>query len=425
MNTAFTILTLGIIVFLAHWFSSIFERKGVPDVLLLMVVGILVGPVLNLVKPDDFGIAGPMFTSITLIIILFEGGIGMNIPDLRKSVGGAMKLTATNFFVTMIVVALFAYLFLNLSLLASLALGATLGGTSSAVVIPMVRQIKISEVPKNYLILESALSDVLCIVFGLAFIEGISGGEVQPGLIAGKIISSFLLASIVGFASAIAWSSILLNFKAFKTSIFTTPAFVFIVYGIAEMLGYSGAISALVFGITLVNLHSLRSTALKRYISDTPISLNETEKNFFNEMVFLLKTFFFVYIGISLRFDDYFILIIGLLLTSILFVFRIPVVSFSSSSQINLNDRVTMGVMVPKGLAAAVLAGIPLQKGIAGGQIIQDVTYSVVLISIIITSILIPLLDKYARLKTIYAWFFRIRLNFVKAKNVDSDNSDN
>ncbi len=425
MNTAFTILTLGIIVFLAHWFSSIFERKGVPDVLLLMIVGILVGPVSNLVKPDDFGIAGPMFTSITLIIILFEGGIGMNISDLRKSVGGAMKLTATNFFVTMIVVALFAHLFLNLSLLASLALGATLGGTSSAVVIPMVRQIKISEVPKNYLILESALSDVLCIVFALAFIEGISGGEVQPGLIAGKIISSFLLASIVGFASAIAWSAILLNFKAFKTSIFTTPAFVFIVYGIAEIFGYSGAISALVFGITLVNLHGLRSTALKRYISDTSISLNETEKNFFNEMVFLLKTFFFVYIGISLRVDDYFLLIIGILLTSILFIFRIPIVRFSSNSQINVNDRVTMGVMVPKGLAAAVLAGIPLQKGIAGGQIIQDVTYSVVLISIIITSILIPLLDKHVRLKTIYAWFFRIRLNFVKAKNVDSDNSEN
>lgn len=425
MNTAFTILTLGTIVFLAHWFSNIFERKGVPDVLLLMIVGILVGPVSNLVKPDDFGIAGPMFTSITLIIILFEGGIGMNISDLRKSVGGAMKLTATNFLVTMIVVALFAHLFLNLSLLASLALGATLGGTSSAVVIPMVRQIKISEVPKNYLILESALSDVLCIVFALAFIEGISGGEVQPGLIAGKIISSFLLASIVGFASAIAWSAILLNFKAFKTSIFTTPAFVFIVYGIAEIFGYSGAISALVFGITLVNLHGLRSTALKRYISDTSISLNETEKYFFNEMVFLLKTFFFVYIGISLRFDDYFLLIIGILLTSILFAFRIPIVRFSSNSQINVNDRVTMGVMVPKGLAAAVLAGIPLQKGIAGGQIIQDVTYSVVLISIIITSILIPLLDKYVRLKTIYAWFFRIRLNFVKAKNVDSDNSEN
>lgn len=425
MNTAFTILILGIIVFLAHWFSNIFERKGVPDVLLLMVVGILVGPVLNLVKPDDFGIAGSMFTSITLIIILFEGGVGMNISDLRKSVGGAMKLTATNFFVTMIVVALFAHLLLNLTLLASLALGATLGGTSSAVVIPMVRQIKISEVPKNYLILESALSDVFCIVFALAFIEGISGGEVQPGLIAGKIISSFLLASIVGFASAIAWSAILINFKAFKTSIFTTPAFVFIVYGIAEMFGYSGAISALVFGITLVNLYSLRSTALKRYISDTPFSLNETEKNFFNEMVFLLKTFFFVYIGISLRFDDYLVLIIGLLLTSILFVFRIPIVRFSSNSQINVNDRVTMGVMVPKGLAAAVLAGIPLQKGIAGGQIIQDVTYSVVLFSIIITSILIPLLDKYARLKIIYAWFFRIRLNFVKAKNVDSDNSDN
>jgi len=47
--------------------------------------------------------------------------------------------------------------------------------------------------------------------------------------------------------------------------------------------------------------------------------------------------------------------------------------------------------MIPKGLAAAVLAGIPLQKGIAGGQIIQDLTYSIILISILITSVMIPL----------------------------------
>ncbi|HON69946.1 MAG TPA: hypothetical protein PL153_02685, partial [Tenuifilum sp.] len=69
MNSSLTILFLGIIIFLAHWFSGIFDRKGIPDVLLLMLVGILFGPILKLVKHDDFGIAGPMFTSLTLVII--------------------------------------------------------------------------------------------------------------------------------------------------------------------------------------------------------------------------------------------------------------------------------------------------------------------------------------------------------------------
>jgi len=77
---------------------------------------------------------------------------------------------------------------------------------------------------------------VLCIVFALAFIEGITGGEVHPGFIVGKIISSFVLASIVGFVVSVGWA---INFEPdayIKNSIFTTPAFVFIVFGIGRNL---------------------------------------------------------------------------------------------------------------------------------------------------------------------------------------------
>jgi hypothetical protein len=53
-----------------------------------------------------------------------------------------------------------------------------------------------------------------------------------------------------------------------------------------------------------------------------------------------------------------------------------------------------MSVMIPKGLAAAVLASIPAQAGIIGGELIRDVTYMVILISIVATSVMIPLLER-------------------------------
>lgn len=53
-----------------------------------------------------------------------------------------------------------------------------------------------------------------------------------------------------------------------------------------------------------------------------------------------------------------------------------------------------MATIVPKGLAAAVLASIPLQQGVEDGELIQNVTYSIILFSIIATSILIFLLEK-------------------------------
>ncbi|MFC1914292.1 hypothetical protein ACFLXF_03365, partial [Chloroflexota bacterium] len=62
-------------------------------------------------------------------------------------------------------------------------------------------------------------------------------------------------------------------------------------------------------------------------------------------------------------------------------------------------------VMVPKGLAAVVLASIPLQQGILGGELIKNITYGVVLLSIVITSFMVMLLDKTG-LYELYGWLF-------------------
>jgi len=65
---------VGILIFLAHLFTSVFSRTRVPDVLLLIIIGICIGPVFGLVSTSQFGIVGPVMTTITLIIILFESG---------------------------------------------------------------------------------------------------------------------------------------------------------------------------------------------------------------------------------------------------------------------------------------------------------------------------------------------------------------
>lgn len=415
MDTAIPILIIGAIVFVSHWFAGIFERKGIPDVLLLMLIGLLAGPILEIVEPRDFGITGPMFTSITLVFILFEGGLGLRIKDLQDALGGSTSITIVNFFVTMVVVGLLAFFVLNLDFLVALTLGAILGGTSSAVVIPMVHLIKLHEESKTILILESAISDVLCIVFAIALMDASLSGEIKVGLIIGKILSSFIIASIVGVAGAFVWAILLNKIRTIKNSIFTTPAFVFVVYGISEMLGYSGAISALLFGITLVNIEQFSFAFLKKYIEQKPISLNQTERIFMSEIVFLLKSLFFIYIGISIQFDNMNELLLGLIFTVVIFAIRIPVVRGSINNHISTADKSIMAIMVPKGLAAAVLASMPLQAGVPGGETVKNITYSVVLFSIIFTSMLCPLVTRNRSVQVFYGWLMRVRfLGFLK-----------
>ena len=405
-NLGLTIAILGLLIFAAHLFTEIFSRKRIPDVLLLMAIGLVIGPLFGWVKPTDLGSVASVFTTVTLVIILFESGTQLNFNTLLNSIRGTMKLTLINFFVTMIVVALLG-LIVKFNFLTSLMLGAILGGTSSAVVIPMVKQLKISEKGGTILILESAFSDVLCIVFAWAFMQAIQSGSMNVGRVIGEILSSFILATVIGVISAILWSYVLDRVRHIKNSILTTPAFVFIVYGINEWLGFSGAIAALAFGIGMANIDSIYNSGLivKKLFKEQPTKLNETEKQLFSEVVFLLKTFFFIYIGISIKLDQWLPLVIGLAITLVLFALRIPIVKLSVNREkesILVEDKMFMSGIVPKGLAAAVLATIPLQRGIAGGEMIQNIVFGVILFSIVFTSIMVPVLDKNNALSRFY-----------------------
>jgi NhaP-type Na+/H+ or K+/H+ antiporter len=419
METAGIIVSIGLIIFVSHLFTGIFERKMIPDVLLLMFLGILVGPLLGLVTPAEFGIAGPMFTTITLVVILFEGGLDLKIDSLRSAIKGSLSLTFINFFVTVTLVGLISWVIFRMNLLDSLILGSILGGTSSAVVIPLVRKLKVTDSSRTVMILESAFSDVLCIVFTLALLEVYRIGNVNVGLIIGKVIASFSLAGFMGWVGAIVWSFLLLRIRTIKNSIFTTPAFVFIIYGVSEMLGYSGAISSLVFGFTLANISLFNLSILKKYTIAEPLTLNQTEKIFFSEVVFLLKTFFFIYIGLSISFNSFWTMTLGLILTIVIYISRIPIVKLSTSKITQTYDKTIMSIMVPKGLAAAVLASIPYQMGIEGGEFIRDIIYAIILISITLTSILVYLVEKVGWVGGLYGFIHRKGLmSFIsKGKN--------
>jgi NhaP-type Na+/H+ or K+/H+ antiporter len=306
-----------------------------------------------------------------------------------------MTLAPLSYFLTMAVVAGLALWLTDLEVMPAFILGAIAGSTSEAIVIPLVRQLKVREETETLLSVESSVNDVLSIVITVALVEAYSLGEFKFAAISGDLISSFLVAIVFGFVGAFIWSLLLDKIHAIKNAAFTTPAFIFVIFGIVELLGFSGAIAALAFGITLGNVQSIRFPPIsKKPLSSEPVSLTETEKIFFSEFAFLLKTFFFVYLGISLELMSGWLFILGLIMTIVVFVVRMAAVKVSTSKSIPTRDVSMMAIMVPKGLAAVVLASIPAQNEIVGGDLIRNLTYGLVLFSIIGTSLLVLLLEK-------------------------------
>jgi len=406
MHPALVIAFVGALVFGAHLFIALFAKIRVPDVLLLISIGLILGPLTHLVSPADFGRVGPVFTTVTLVLILFESGTDLRLETLQKALPGTLLLAALNFVGTAAVVTLAAWKLAHLGPMRSLLLGTILGGTSPAVVIPMSAQLKMSDKASVMLFLESSISDVLSIILTLGLLDGMHLGGVRWGHIAGSVVAAFLIASLIGILGSLLWSSVLNRTRALQNAMFTTAAFVFLIYGITEMLGYSGAIAALAFGIGLGNELWLSQVVAKKIPFLDPVGLNQNEKSFFSEIVFLLKTFFFVYIGLSIQVQNRWWLNFGLAMTVLIYMLRIPIVRFGVSRTLSQSDASRMAAMAPKGLAAAVLAGIPLQQGVQGGDLIQNSTYAVVLFSIVFTSILIFLQDK-TPLGAGYRWIFR------------------
>jgi NhaP-type Na+/H+ or K+/H+ antiporter len=219
---------------------------------------------------------------------------------------------------------------------------------------------------------------------------------------------SMLFAIFMGIVFGVAWFLVLRKFlSTMKNSMFTTFALAFIIYGLAESMGLNGGLAILAFGITVGNVGHV--SFIQSFIyEEESVELRDTEKNFYGEIVFILQTYFFVYIGMSMQLNNMLHILVGLVFVALSFSGRIATVGLINRGEFERRDTRLMRTLGPKGLVAAVLASLPLQRAMSatGGVMpigldmeaeemmrsalaIQNVAYSVVLISIVICSLMV------------------------------------
>ena len=105
---------------------------------------------------------------------------------------------------------------------------------------------------------------------------------------------------------------------------------------------------------------------------------------------FLLRTFFFLYLGMLMQFSSFNVFILAVLLTLLMLATRyIAVRVVFSAKKYPFSDALVAFGMGPRGLACAVLATLPLQKGYIHGEFIQNLIFYIILISIISTSLFV------------------------------------
>ena len=380
-------------IFWGHYLAGVFERRGIPDVLGLMLIGILLGPVTGLVDAAKFGTMGSLFSNLVLVFILFESGTDLKISEVTKSFKESAGITIVGFFMTWLVLSVLTYFIFGLSILSCLFIGAALGGTSSAVVVGLVRKIAVTSKTSTTLIMESVETDVFTLAIPISILGLMITGEIQVHTVLSQFVASLIIALMIGIGGAFLWSMTLNRFPQLKSTKFTTPAFLLILYGLTEFLNFSGPLTALSFGIAIGNLKYFEPRILDRIIPDQAIVLPAEERNFFSELVFLLRTFFFLFIGLSIQIQRLDWLMWGAVMTLVLCLVRIVYTPLLVPKATPLLDKAVISSMVPKGLGAAVVATLPFQNGVPEGEIIRAICFSLILFSTVFTVLFVFLIN--------------------------------
>lgn len=382
------ILFIGIILFLGQVFSSLFEKTRLPDVLPLMILGMLLGPVGGLVRPDMFGQAGQIFTTLALIVVLFHSGLEFKILSLRGAAGPGLLLTSVGFIVETLAIAWLMRVFLRMPQLAAFIAGAIVADNSTAVITPLLDKLKITDKTKTMLFLEANVTGVYSIVLTLALLGVHAHGEALTVSGVGmEIVRSFGVGVGLSVLAGFFWMSVLNRVRGLENAVSLTFAFVLLVYSVSEYVGGDGAIATLVFGVMVGNMRLIKRLWLKNLKVET-LSFNRGEKGFFGELEFIFKTLFFVFMGVCIHVGAVSFMLMGLLVAAVKLLVRAPCVNWCVGKKVTRYECSFMLAMCPNGLISAVLAALAAQQLEAAGTVMQDVIYSVIFFSVIFASLM-------------------------------------
>ncbi len=391
-------LAAGAVIFMGFISNYLFRRFKAPDVLILMVLGITLGPggigLINAEAAQGIESLTPYVAAAALAIIMFQAGMDLAIGDVVRSFSKSLVQTVIAFVASMLITALVLTFLTDWSLETCLLLGSIVGGTSGAIVIPIISALRISTNLKMVLTLESAITDVLVIVVATSLIVFMSQDTADVMSAVELLVSSFMVSTMIGIISGILWTKILQRLSRQPFSYMITIAAMLIVFSVTNFLvdkAGGGAIAVLVFGLTIGNWDEISKVLRQK---GEQFALGEKVKRFHDEIAFLIRTVFFVYLGLvitTIHFTAWYLLLGLIVFFGLLIARYISLLLADKYIGLDASDEMGLFYMMPRGLAAAVMASIPFSYPLVfdnqTATAILGVTVVVVLLSTVLASI--------------------------------------
>ena len=380
------ILIFAIIGVIGIVLGRLIEILKIPDVILYLIAGILVGPaVLNIIDMNSFSVANNYILTFGSAYILFEGGKEINLRVLNKVKISVGMLATVGVIVSTIVVGVISKNVFNLPIMTALLLGSVIASTDPAALIPVFRQVNIKDKIKQTVVSESAFNDAVAAILVSTLLGVVTSGEFS----AMESIKELLIAAGVGIGVGVIVGYLLTVFMSDKKiGVFHSYAPIIsilkvgIAYEISVHLGGSGYMAVFIAGLISGN-RKLFGIWIPEYDFQSIHHFAESVSTMFRMSIFVL-------LGTQVDLQalaKYWApaLLIALVL---MFIARPLVILictlFDKNANWSFKDKLFMMWVRETGVIPAALSGIIVSMKVPGYEIISSVVFMTILITLIV-----------------------------------------
>jgi NhaP-type Na+/H+ or K+/H+ antiporter len=373
--------TLAVIVgagMAAQWLAW---RAQVPSIIALLLAGLLLGPVTGVIDPDEL-LGGTLFplVSLSVALILFEGGLDLPPRELRNTGSVVRRLISVGAVISFLIGWYASREIIGISNQAAIVLGAVLVVTGPTVVGPLLRFVRPAGTTGPILRAEGVLIDPIgataaLIAFEIVILEDANEAIIK---VASVIALTLVAGAGIGIVSAFVLDEALRRFLVPDQLIVpVTFAFVVATFVAAnEVQEESGLLTVTVLGMYLAR----RETSTVRHVLEFSESLRT-----------LLISVLFILLAARIEADalrDVLLPALGFLAVLVLVGRPLSVLVSTVRTSLTWRERVFLMMMAPRGIVAAAVSAIFAirmdDRGIPDADQIVPIVFLVIIGTIIV-----------------------------------------
>lgn len=406
-----SILTLALSASAGIILVIIANKFLLPSIVLLLAGGIILGPeLLGLVNPETLGHGLDTVVALTIAVILFEGGLTLDVSGYKKSSSTIKKMLTIGPLITWFGTGAAVYYIFNVTPALSLMISSLVIVTGPTVVFPILRRINVKEKLHHVLYWEGVLIDVIGVfiaVMSYKWLIQTSGDHFLVPL--GKFAMRIVLGTILGIISGLIISYILKKeiIQDEHTNIFVLAG-ALLVYSISHsIIPESGILTVVISGLVIAIKHPPHLRKLKRF------KLQLTEAGI--GMIFIL-------LAAKLELNKFSDIRLLYLLIIMIFIIR-PLVVFISTwkNGFSIREKLFLSWIAPRGIVAASMASLFAlrlkEKGFNNAELLETVAYSVVIVTVTLQGLTAPFVAKLLKVKRVdkKRWVLFGESNLIKS----------